>query len=75
MIKTTTLRHGVVALAKDTKYGRSAYTFTNRTQAQNAADKANAASVNMLPTNEALTWTVRPIGRPFFVVLTATRSL
>ena len=51
---TTKLNSGVEVLAKNTKYGVSAMTFANRTQAQKAAEKSNG-------------WVWQGIGRPFYV--------
>lgn len=65
---TKTLRNGLEALAKnDRKYGICAYTFSNRTQAENAATRTRLA-------HNVDTHIWQGTGRPFFVIVTARVS-
>ncbi len=57
---TITLREGPVVLAKFTKYGLSAKTFANRTQAEKAAKECGG-------------WVIQ-WGRPFLVRLDSMES-
>jgi hypothetical protein len=59
-MKTTKLSNGLTVLAKDTKYGLTAYTFANRTQAERAAEKVRQAGQMCMGWKGA---------RPFFVVV------
>ena len=57
-ILTTTIRGSIKVLAKTTKYGVTAFTFANRTQAANRSAEVNAAGVLA---------EVVQFGRPFYV--------
>jgi hypothetical protein len=59
-MKTTTLNNGLTVMAKETKYGLTAYTFANRTQAERAAEKVRTGG------QPCRVWKG---ARPFYVVM------
>lgn len=64
-ILTKKLNNGATALAKNTKYGVYAYTFTNKSQAEAKIDAMGL---------DRKKWAVRAFGRPFYVIKTDEKN-